>query len=112
MMPNIFSTVSKTIPNKGLTTLGPFKNELKAENPFYKKDQENKGKFLEDLLPHRKVSSPISPNIIPKANLITEIPDLTNKLFEARLRELDITKSDTFGISKKVKLEKPEYKLE
>jgi hypothetical protein len=43
---------------------------------------------------------------------VNEIPNFENKMFKDRLKEIDIAKSDLFGISKKIPLESPEWKFE
>jgi hypothetical protein len=50
-------------------------------------------------------------NLIPKPNVINEIPSFKNQLFLERLREIDISKSDVFGISKKIGLLSSELKV-
>jgi len=58
----------------------------------------------------KKINGFTSP--IQKPPLINEIPYFQNKLFLERIKELKISNEDTFGISKKIKLESPEWKFE
>lgn len=87
-------------------------NELKPESPFLKVNAEEKEQFINDLLPNNKVLHPISINPVLEPKLITQHSDFQNRLFQERLQELDITKSEVFKISKRVKLESPEWKFE
>ncbi len=59
-----------------------------------------------------KKGNPIPPNPILKPSFINEIPNFRNELFFQRSKELDITKEDNYGITKKIPLENPEWKFE
>ncbi len=56
--------------------------------------------------------TPFPPNLISKPNFINEIPNFSHRLFLERFKELDITKDDNYGITKKISLENPEWKFE
>ncbi|MFX1495767.1 MAG: hypothetical protein ACFFBZ_15900 [Promethearchaeota archaeon] len=87
-------------------------NPLKTENPFLKKHTTNKKK-LERSLYH--IQNTLQPNFIheiPEITTIHQIPDFGNKVFKEQLKNIDISKSDKFGISKKISLTNPELDLE
>jgi len=79
------------------------------ENPFFKKNSKLKDEISKEIIP-KKINGFTSP--IQKPPLINEIPYFQNKLFLERIKELKISNEDTFGISKKIKLESPEWKFE
>jgi hypothetical protein len=66
--------------------------------------------IIDELTPLKRNINP--PNIITKPSFINEIPNFKNKLFLERSKELDISKDDNYGITKKIPLESPEWKSE
>ena len=102
--------IRSTLPKNFLdTNNNPF---LKIENPLFRKNYHDDQEVLKELLP-KKVNSNSNPiNLISRPNLINEIPNFKNKMLSDRLNELDLTKFDKFGISKKTPLENPEWKFE
>ena len=103
--------MAASIPKESFNIKNAHLNELKPESPFLKINIAEKKQFINDLLPNSKIPGPVSINPIHEPNLITENPDFQNRLFQERLKELDITKSEVFKISQKVKLENPEWKF-
>ena len=87
-------------------------HNLKPQSQFNKLYLNKNDKFLNDLIPNKAQSTSNIINIIPKPTLVNEIPNFENKMFKDRLKEIDISKSDLFGISKKISLETPEWKFE
>ncbi len=86
-------------------------NPLKTENPFYKKHITNKKKLERNVF---HIQNTLKPNLIhkiPEINKVNQIPDFGNKIFNEQLENIDISKSDKFGISKKISLTKPELDL-
>ncbi len=86
--------------------------DLKPKNPFtveFSKDIEVLNK---DLGLRIKIPEPFSVNLHSTPNLSLEPPIFSNELFLKRLKEIDVSKSDTFGITKKTSLLTPEFKLE
>jgi curved DNA-binding protein CbpA len=53
-----------------------------------------------------------SPNLISKPTFINDVPNFRNELFLERSKELDISKEDNYGITKKIPLENPEWKFD
>lgn len=102
--------IRSTLPKNFLdTNNNPF---LKIKNPLFRKNYHDDQEVLKELLP-KKVNSNSNPiNLISRPNLINEIPNFKNKMLSERLNELDLTKFDKFGISKKTSLESPEWKFE
>jgi hypothetical protein len=88
-----------------------YDNELKPKNPFFK-DKINNVKGPSNIL-KQNINS-LNPNIVStnfKPTLINDLPDFKNKMFLTRLDEIDVSRSDTYGISKKIPLDSPEWKL-
>ena len=85
---------------------------LRPENPFFKKHLSNKNQTEDILTKRNELLRPQIINPIPMPNLLNPIPNFENNELMKRLDELDIERWDTFGISKKVKLEKPHLKLD
>ncbi len=102
--------IRSTLPKNFLdTNNNPF---LKIENPLFRKNYHDDQEVLKELLP-KKVNNNSNPiNLISRPNLINKIPNFKNKMLSERLNELDLTKFDKFGISKKTPLESPEWKFE
>lgn len=85
---------------------------VKIENPIFKKNSYLK-EGLEKELTNKRINLTHNKfNLIPKPNLINEIPNFANKMFLERLKELDLGKSDILGLPKKIPLENPEWKFE
>jgi len=96
----------------------PFLNDkvkienLRPENPFFKKYLSNKNRAEENLIKNNKLLQPHLINPLPTPNLINAIPNFENKELIKKLDELDIDRLDKYGVSTKVKLEKPKLKLD
>jgi DNA phosphorothioation-dependent restriction protein DptG len=86
--------------------------DLRPENPFYKKYLANKNKTETDLNNRGNLLQPHLINPLPTPNLINNLPNFENKEFVNNLNELNIEKWDKYGVSKKVKLESPNLKLD
>ncbi|KKN27850.1 hypothetical protein LCGC14_0860190 [marine sediment metagenome] len=85
---------------------------VKIGNPIFKKNSYLK-EGLEKELTNKRINLTHNKfNLIPKPNLINEIPNFVSKMFLERLKELDLDKSDILGIPKKIPLENPEWKFE
>ena len=87
-------------------------NPLKTENPFFKKHFANKKKLERNIFYIQKNLKPNFIHKIPEITMVNQVPDFGNKIFNERLENIDISKSDKFGISKKISLTKPELDLE
>jgi len=85
---------------------------IKIGNPFFNKNDRLENKIAGEITAKRLdiIHPPVSP--ISKPFLINEIPSFENKILFDRFQELDISKEDNFGISKKIPLESPEWKFE
>ena len=101
--------IASSMPKTGLNLKDLHLNELKPENTYFKQDSDEKKRFIKEAIPESKIKPPISINIVPTPKLLNDKPDFKNRLFNERIKELDITKSDVFKISKKIKLESPEF---
>ena len=83
---------------------------LRIENPFSNINSNVNNKLINEFN-NKKLKLP--PNsLIPKPNVINKIPNFENKMFLERIKDLDLTKKDKFGISKKIALEDSEWKFE
>jgi hypothetical protein len=101
-----------TIPNTPIAK-NPVKIEnLRPENPFFKKYIENKKQSEEYLTKKNALLKPNLINPLPVPNLITKIPNFENNDFMKKLDALDLKGLDPHGISKKIKLESPTVKLD
>lgn len=103
-------TAKFTFPNKSISG---FKTpNIKIGNPFFNIDDRLENKIAREITAKKvnMIHPPVSP--ISKPFLINEIPNFENKIFLDRFQELDISKEDNFGISKKIPLENPEWKFE
>jgi hypothetical protein len=102
--------IKSTLPNNSLI----HKNtpEIKIGSPFFNQKTRINNQITEELIPKKfkTITPPINP--IQKPFLINQIPNFENQLLRDRFQELDISKDDNFGISKKIPLEKPEWQFE
>ncbi len=87
-------------------------NPLKTENPFFKKHYNNKQKLERNLFHIQHALKPNFIHRIPEITKVNQIPDFGNKIFNEQLENIDISKSDKFGISKRISLTKSELNLE
>jgi len=85
---------------------------LRPENPFFKKHLSNKNQNEEYLTKSNKALQPMLINPLPNPNLINRIPNFESKELIRKLDELDLDRLDTYGVSKKVNLKKPNLKLD
>ena len=85
---------------------------LKIVSPFFKRDNRLQEMLSKDITTKKLNITHPSLNLISKPPFINEIPHFENKLFLQRAKELDISKDDNYGISKKIPLENPEWKFE
>ncbi|MFX0074940.1 MAG: hypothetical protein ACFE96_05825 [Candidatus Hermodarchaeota archaeon] len=85
---------------------------LRPENPFFKKHLASKNEIDEDLAKNNKLLVPNLINPLPNPNLINTIPNFENKVFIKRLNDLSIDKLDKYEVSKKVDLEKPDLRID
>lgn len=102
------STVPRTPIVKNATKI----ENLRPENPFFKKHLSNKNRTEDYLTNSKKILRPNLINPIPKPNLINSIPIFENKELVKKMDELDIQRLDIYGVLKKVNLEKPNLKLD
>ena len=104
--------IKSSIPESFLKIKELYNNELRPYNPHFKKHNIEKEDLLKDLNPKKEHLDSILSYTLPKPNLLNEIPNFKNNKFLERLKEIDITNSDVFGITKKISLKSPELKLE
>lgn len=102
------STVPRTPIHNDVSEIA----NIRPENPFFKKHLSNKTQTEEYLTKNNKLLHPMIINPLPKPNLINTIPTFERKEFIKKLDELDIKRLDSYGISRKVNLEKPSLKLD
>ncbi len=103
--------VNSTTPRISLKIKSIQNDLLKPEHPLFQQESKKKGELIKEILHIQPplIHNPIN-NIIKPKN-INELPNFKNKLFLERLNELDVSKLDTFGITKKIPLDVPELKL-
>ena len=101
-----------TVPIKYPNLKEVHNNDLKPNNPHLEHLFSENNNLQNELISKNDVNlNPRLINLIPKPNVINEIPSFKNQLFLERLREIDISKSDVFGISKKIGLLSSELKV-
>ncbi|MHA1491228.1 MAG: hypothetical protein ACTSRI_16460 [Promethearchaeota archaeon] len=88
-----------------------YNNDFTIKNPYFNKKFDKKDDFSQYLIPKKlgfKLNSffPIS-----TPRVLNDLPDFRSKMFREKLSELEITKADTFQLSKKTSLESPEWKF-
>ena len=96
-----------SLPKSPLNTESMQNNFLKPEHLLFKQDYNNKQELIKNITLKK---SPLTPESISKPNLITDLPSFENKMFSERLNEIDLSKSDKFGITKKELLGSPELR--
>ncbi|MFX0000606.1 MAG: hypothetical protein ACFE9Q_03440 [Candidatus Hodarchaeota archaeon] len=100
--------IRSSVPLKGIRLKKL--NFLKSNNFISKKNIDLGKKMTDELISKKTSLNP--PNLISKPPFINEMPTFKDKLFLERLKELNIAKEDTYGITKKIPLEKPEWQFE
>jgi len=101
-----------TVPKDSARINNFHQNELK---PYF-----HESKLKEDIInhivpgisDHKLFVENKSINPLPEAKLLNKLPNFKNRMFQERLDELNMNKSDNFKLSKKVSLENPEWKFE
>jgi hypothetical protein len=76
----------------------------------YERNRELDKELISDITPNKTIPHP--PNLLSKPNFINKTPNFRNELFLKRSKDLDISKEDNQGITKKIPLENPEWKFE
>lgn len=86
--------------------------KIRSFNPFFRQDSQEKEQMLREIKP---IHAPETPGIIAlnlDQRLLTTLPEFKNEMFRKRMSEIDLSKSEKHGISKKISLESPEWKFE
>jgi len=101
--------LKSTLPTKGFP-------EQKSQIPeignlFFKENQNLDENIKREILKGRPDLTPDLLTRIPQPRFINDLPRFENHLFQERIKELDITKYDHFGITKKIALEKPDLRF-
>ena len=102
--------IKSTLPINSLKSIKS--PALKIESPFFRRDNRLNEKISNELTAKKLNITHLSLNLISKPPFINEAPNFENKIFLERAKELDISKDDNFGISKKIQLESPEWQFE
>jgi len=102
--------IKSTLPHNSIKSIET--PALKIVSPFFKRDARLQDKLSKDIIAKKLNISHPSLNLISKPPSINEAPNFENKIFLERAKELDISKDDNFGISKKIPLESPEWQFE
>jgi DNA phosphorothioation-dependent restriction protein DptG len=101
-----------TVPRTPIRKDEAIIENLRPENPFFKKYLASKDQIDENLTQTNKLLHPNLINPLPTPNLINKIPNFENKEFIKKLDDLGIDKLDKYGVSKKVDLENPDLILD
>ena len=100
--------LKSTIPLRGIRLKKL--NFPAVKNSLSKKNINLEKKLIDEIT--LKKGNPHPPTLISKPRFINEVPNFKNELFLERTKELDISKEDNHGITKKFSLENPEWKFE
>jgi len=100
-----------TLPRKFLESKDPRENKLRPQTLRYEKNVK-KQNTLKHRLPQKEQFAGLKQiNSIPKTPFLRDIPNFKNRMFEKRLKEIDISNPDSFNISKKVQFPDAELDL-
>ena len=105
-------TVKSSVPENLLKINKLYNKDLKPYNPHFVQYNTKNEDFLNDLRPQKEHLNLNISDAFLKPNLLNEIPNFKSNLLLDRLKELDITNSDIYEISKRRSLKSPELKLE
>ena len=105
-------TVKSSVPENLLKINKLYNNDLKPYNPHFVQYNIDNEDFLKDLRPQKEHLNLNISDAFLKPNLLNETPNFKSNLLLDRLKELDITNSDIYEISKRRSLKSPELKLE
>jgi len=101
-----------TVPRAPINEDATKNVNIRPENPFFKKYFSNKNRTNDFLVKNNEFLKPHIINPVPAPNLLNPIPNFESNELMKKLDELDVKRWDTYGVSKKVKLEKPDLKLD
>ena len=82
------------------------------QNPFLKREFEDKEKIFNEVIDNTSKLNQTSIIAGLRPSFLNELPNIENKMFLERLKDIDVSKADIFGLSKKIPLESPEWKFE
>ncbi|MHA2325328.1 MAG: hypothetical protein ACXACB_08010, partial [Promethearchaeota archaeon] len=102
--------IKSTLPNNSINKL--MSPKLNIENSFFKHNDRLTEKISREVTAKKFGANHPSINLIQKQTFINEIPNFKNNLFQERLNELDLSKEDNFGITKRPSLKSPEWQFE
>lgn len=103
--------IKYSVPNRLLKVRELYNNDLKPAIPDLNYNNSEKEDFINDLVSKNLKFNLNSINLTPKPHLINQIPNFENKMLSERLNEINLDKSDIFGISKKIALDSSELKV-
>lgn len=103
--------INHSVPNRLLKVRELYNNDLKPAIPDLNYNNSEKEDFINDLVSKNLKFNLNSINLTPKPHLINQIPNFENKMLSERLNEINLDKSDIFGISKKITLDSSELKV-
>ncbi|MHA1689517.1 MAG: hypothetical protein ACTSYC_08355 [Promethearchaeota archaeon] len=81
---------------------------LELNFPLIIRTPKNKNSFKNLIPPHIQNLKPLPFNALDNLNPLQRVPQFRNKMFEERLSEIDLSKSDIHGMLNKITLLKPE----
>ena len=82
-----------TVPLNHINKIDLNKNNFVLKNPIFEKNRAHSETYHKDLVAN-KIPAPSLITQIPRPNLLGEIPDFTNWLFNKRIHELNLEKSN------------------
>jgi hypothetical protein len=100
--------LKSNIPLRGISLKKT--NFKQVSSPHSKKNRDLENRLINEITSKKDGLQP--PSFISKPGIINEVPNFRNELFKERFKDLDISQEDSYGITKKIPLESPEWKFE
>ncbi len=100
-----------TIPEKLNNSKNVRNNPLKPGNHIFDKKITEKSIFQDRFKKKNDLFQLDLINPISNNPFLNELPNFKNKMFLKRLKDIDLKNPDKHGISKKMSLESPEWKI-
>ena len=90
-----------TLPRKFIETKNPRVNPLRPQILRYETNVKKQTRFEANLPQREQFAGLKQINPIPKTPFLKKIPNFKNRMFEERLKEINMRNPDKFSISKK-----------
>jgi len=84
---------------------------IKAEYPFFQANSKDEENLIKELRPNLPAMHKHSINMLSPPNLLNELPNFENRMLLERIKQIGVSKSSIFDLSKKHDIASPELKL-